>query len=181
MRISLGLELFEVGSGLVQPLLDLREEALRILWKEIASAGQDNLLIIQLPFVKEPYIVVGPTFAAIDCLRSGRLIAWCLLDRGLAVACSRWCRLSSFRLLFVGLLPGLIGGGKPASFLAGAAEFQAEPLLSTFQVVFEDELLLPSFWPAGAPRRCTTDRRLCGLTGFATDRRLCGLAGFALG
>ena len=38
------------------------------------------------------------------------------------------------------------------SFLAGAAEFQAEPLLSTFQVVFEDELLLPSFWPAGVPQ-----------------------------
>ena len=91
MRISLGLELLEINSGLAQLLMGLRKEALRVLWEEIAFAGQDNLLIVEPPIFEQPYVVVGPALAAIDCLRSERFIARCLLDRAFAMACLSWC------------------------------------------------------------------------------------------
>ena len=55
-----------------------------------------------------------------------------------------------FASLFPVSFPAPLAVGNSWSFLEGAAKFQTDSLLAKFQADLEEELLLPSFGPAGA-------------------------------
>ena len=90
MCIGFGLELSVVSCGVAQLLMLLREEALSVLWKEIAFASLDNRLRVEPSFFEQLCVGVGPTLLADELGRSEYFIARCLLGRSFAAARRSW-------------------------------------------------------------------------------------------